>query len=156
MDRKLATIFASDVVGFSKMMGRDEVKTLEILRKRREVIDNIIDELANFSGVLEVGSNAYDVIATVPVFSTKTVSQEIGFEQRLLQYGFFGWLLLAFLGGMILNLMPCVLPVLSLKIISFLKDQNINRKTSSLLTIAGIFTSIWRCSEYCSKIRSCC
>ena len=44
MDRKLATIFASDVVGFSKMMGRDEVKTLEILRKRREVIDNIIDE----------------------------------------------------------------------------------------------------------------
>ena len=44
MDRKLATIFASDVVGFSKMMGKDEVKTLEILRKRREVIDNIIDE----------------------------------------------------------------------------------------------------------------
>ena len=44
MDRKLATIFASDVVGFSKMMGRDEVKTLEILRKRREVIDNIIDK----------------------------------------------------------------------------------------------------------------
>jgi len=30
MDRKLATIFASDVVGFSKMMGIDEVKTLEI------------------------------------------------------------------------------------------------------------------------------
>ena len=44
MDRKLATIFASDVVGFSKMMGRDEVRTLEILRKRREIIDNIIDE----------------------------------------------------------------------------------------------------------------
>ena len=30
MDRKLATIFASDVVGFSKMMGTDEVKTLKI------------------------------------------------------------------------------------------------------------------------------
>ena len=26
MDRKLATIFASDVVGFSKMMGRDAVE----------------------------------------------------------------------------------------------------------------------------------
>ena len=50
---------------------------------------------------------------------------------------------LAVLGGFILNFMPCVLPVLSLKIISFLKDQNINRKTSSLLTIAGIFTSFW-------------
>lgn len=90
-------------------------------------LDNIIDELANFSGVLEVGSNAYDVIATVPVFSTKTVSQEIGFEQRLLQYGLFGWLLLAFLGGMILNLMPCVLPVLSLKVFSLLKHSGQSR-----------------------------
>ena len=44
MDRKLATIFASDVVGFSKMMGTDEVKTLEVLKERREVIDSIIDD----------------------------------------------------------------------------------------------------------------
>ena len=32
MDRKLATIFASDVVGFSKMMGIDEVNTLKNLK----------------------------------------------------------------------------------------------------------------------------
>lgn len=32
-------------------------------------------------------------------------------------------LFLAFLGGIILNLMPCVLPVLSLKAMSFIKDQ---------------------------------
>ena len=44
MDRKLATIFASDVVGFSKMMGTDEVNTLNILKQRREVIDSIIDD----------------------------------------------------------------------------------------------------------------
>ena len=44
MDRKLATIFASDVVGFSKMMGTDEVNTLKILKKRRDVIDSIIDD----------------------------------------------------------------------------------------------------------------
>ena len=44
MDRKLTTIFASDVVGFSKMMGMDEVNTLKILKERREVIDGIIDE----------------------------------------------------------------------------------------------------------------
>ena len=44
MDRKLATIFASDVVGFSKMMGTDEVNTLKILKLRRDVIDGIIDE----------------------------------------------------------------------------------------------------------------
>ncbi|MEC7850055.1 MAG: adenylate/guanylate cyclase domain-containing protein [Candidatus Neomarinimicrobiota bacterium] len=44
MDRKLATIFASDVVGFSKMMGTDEVNTLNILKERRAVIDSIIDD----------------------------------------------------------------------------------------------------------------
>ena len=44
MDRKLATIFASDVVGFSKMMGTDEVNTLKILKERRDVIDSIIDD----------------------------------------------------------------------------------------------------------------
>ena len=44
MDRKLTTIFASDVVGFSKMMGTDEVNTLKILQERREAIDGIIDE----------------------------------------------------------------------------------------------------------------
>ena len=44
MDRKLTTIFASDVVGFSKMMGTDEVKTLKILQERRQIIDAIIDD----------------------------------------------------------------------------------------------------------------
>ena len=34
MDRKLCTILAMDVVGFSKMMSNDEVKTLEILKNR--------------------------------------------------------------------------------------------------------------------------
>ena len=44
MERKLTTIFASDVVGFSKMMGIDEVKTLKTLQERRKIIDDIIDE----------------------------------------------------------------------------------------------------------------
>ena len=44
MERKLTTIFASDVVGFSKMMGEDEVNTLKILKERRLIIDKIINE----------------------------------------------------------------------------------------------------------------
>ena len=42
-ERKLSAIFASDVVGFSKMMANDEHKTLELLHDRREVIDSLID-----------------------------------------------------------------------------------------------------------------
>ena len=59
MDRKLTTIFASDVVGFSKMMGMDEVNTLKILQERREAIDGIIDEHA---GII-FGSAGDSVIA---------------------------------------------------------------------------------------------
>ena len=59
MDRKLATIFASDVVGFSKMMGTDEVNTLKILKERRKVIDEIID---NNDGII-FGSAGDSVIA---------------------------------------------------------------------------------------------
>ena len=59
MDRKLATIFASDVVGFSKMMGIDEVNTLKILKERRKVIDSIIDD----HGGIIFGSAGDSVIA---------------------------------------------------------------------------------------------
>ena len=59
MDRKLTTIFASDVVGFSKMMGTDQVNTLNILKERRNVIDSLIDE----HGGIIFGSAGDSVIA---------------------------------------------------------------------------------------------
>ena len=45
---------------------------------------------------------------------------------------------LAFLSGVILNFMPCVLPVLSLKIIALLQTSNTNNKAKILATISGI------------------
>ena len=44
MERRLSTIFAPDVVGFSKMMAENEEKTLQMLGKRRQVIDGVIAE----------------------------------------------------------------------------------------------------------------
>ena len=44
MERKLSTIFALDVVGFSKLMSIDEDITLAVLKQRREIIDSIISE----------------------------------------------------------------------------------------------------------------
>ena len=59
MERKLSTIFASDVVGYSKMMGNNEEKTLEILGERREVIDSAITD---YNGII-FGSAGDSVIA---------------------------------------------------------------------------------------------
>lgn len=55
-------------------------------------------------------------------------------------------LLFAFVGGMILNLMPCVLPVLSLKIFSFVKMSGKSRKLCfqhGLSFSLGVLISFW-------------
>jgi thiol:disulfide interchange protein/DsbC/DsbD-like thiol-disulfide interchange protein len=56
--------------------------------------------------------------------------------------GFARFLLFGFLGGLILNLMPCVLPVISLKIFGFVQQAGQDRRRilrSGLAFIAGIF-----------------
>jgi len=55
-------------------------------------------------------------------------------------------LLFAFLGGLILNLMPCVLPVLSIKILSFVKEASDHKGralSGGLMFSAGILVSFW-------------
>ena len=45
MERRLTAILAADVVGFSTLMGEDEVGTLELLKScRRELVDPAIKE----------------------------------------------------------------------------------------------------------------
>lgn len=48
-------------------------------------------------------------------------------QNWLLSFGYFGALLVAFVGGLILNVMPCVLPVISLKILSFVRQSHEDR-----------------------------
>jgi len=58
--------------------------------------------------------------------------------------GFVGFLLLAFLGGLILNAMPCVLPVLSLKVIALVRSAEGGRgavAAGGVATAAGILAS---------------
>ena len=55
-------------------------------------------------------------------------------------------LLFAFIGGLILNLMPCVLPVLSLKVMAFVRQANEKRGRSMALGAAfslGAIASFW-------------
>jgi len=50
-------------------------------------------------------------------------------------------LLLAFLGGAILNLMPCVFPILSLKVLSFARSSDHDRHLHSWVYTAGVVIS---------------
>jgi len=60
--------------------------------------------------------------------------------------GILGTLLLAFVGGMILNLMPCVFPVLGIKILGFVNQAGADRRKVTLHGIvfaAGVLLSFW-------------
>jgi len=72
------------------------------------------------------------------LFSGDSVSEKI--RKFALYIGF------AFIGGMILNLMPCVLPVLSIKIMSFVQQAGEDRKKTihhSFMFTAGVLASFW-------------
>jgi thiol:disulfide interchange protein/DsbC/DsbD-like thiol-disulfide interchange protein len=76
-------------------------------------------------------------ISEKPSSSSGTVPLRTPAGRGLIGYLFFG-----FLGGLILNLMPCVLPVISLKIFGFVQHAGQSRQKilqSGLLFAAGIF-----------------
>jgi TolB-like protein/class 3 adenylate cyclase len=81
MERKLSTIFASDVVGFSKMMAANEEQTLDLLKQRRLVIDGLI---AEHSGTI-FGSAGDSVIAEFasPIKATECAVQMQGKMQAM-------------------------------------------------------------------------
>ena len=66
--RRLAAIFAADVEGFSRLMGADEVATLDALTARREILDGLITthggRIANTAGdsVLAEFGSAVDAV----------------------------------------------------------------------------------------------
>jgi thiol:disulfide interchange protein DsbD len=76
--------------------------------------------------------NAWSLTAT-PSIAAASVS---------MPEGFWKYLLFGFIGGFILNLMPCVLPVISLKIFGFIQHAGQDRRRilrSGLAFVAGIF-----------------
>ena len=66
-------------------------------------------------------------------------------------------LLSALLGGLILNLMPCVLPVLSLKLFSLIKQAGESRKRLLMLgsaTTVGILASFWLLAAIVAAVKA--
>lgn len=97
-------------------------------------------------GVIVAGENDHDEQRTGWMFavgpdgtaSADTLAASApGTSRGLVTFLFFG-----FIGGFILNLMPCVLPVISLKIFGFIQQAGQDRKQilkSGLAFVAGIF-----------------
>ncbi len=90
------------------------------------------------------GAQSGSAPSTPPKTSSSSAPPET-WVQRML-HSTWGVLFLAFLGGLILNVMPCVLPVISIKVLSFVQqaDESPGRVFRLGLTFAaGIIISFW-------------
>ncbi|MEQ8352033.1 MAG: thioredoxin family protein [Leptospiraceae bacterium] len=84
----------------------------------------------NIQGLLRINDSTYSFVATVTEVPSIAES-DIGTDMLL---ELFVYSSLAFLGGLILNLMPCVLPVLSLKVFHLMNLSGESRKRLFLYT----------------------
>ncbi|MDP6208812.1 MAG: protein-disulfide reductase DsbD family protein, partial [Roseibacillus sp.] len=87
-------------------------------------------------GILTLGEKGY----LVEVEYGATVSPPVSFSKLLTILGGM------FLGGMILNLMPCVFPVIGIKIMGFVQQAGEDRRTilvHGLIYAAGVLLSFW-------------
>jgi thiol:disulfide interchange protein DsbD len=93
-----------------------------------------------FTGVLSAGEGP----ARRAWFVSDTASAEAAITSQSSALSLWVALFYGFLGGLILNLMPCVLPVISLKIFGFIKQAEDSRRSillHGLAFAAGIF--VW-------------
>ncbi|MFC1843219.1 adenylate/guanylate cyclase domain-containing protein [Thermodesulfobacteriota bacterium] len=94
--RKFTTIFAADVVGYSRMMGVDENGTYELLGKCRKIIDRNIEHhggrifntagdsvMAEFASTVEAVRCAIEIQEEAP--SQETQEQETRYKKTTLQ-----------------------------------------------------------------------
>ncbi|MGO9111756.1 MAG: cytochrome c biogenesis protein CcdA [Thermoguttaceae bacterium] len=68
-----------------------------------------------------------------PGFDAEQVRENV--REQAVGFGIVGAIFAGFLGGLIFNIMPCVLPVIGLKILSFVQQAGHNRRKAFMLNV---------------------
>jgi thiol:disulfide interchange protein len=113
-------------------------KAGEGYRLRMRKSDQLTSQPGELKGVVEYGSGASRQALDI---EAKAEGMSSGGWRGMLQA-----LIFAFLGGIILNLMPCVFPVLSIKVLAFMSQKNHEvrrQRRHGLAYAAGILISFW-------------
>ena len=113
-----------------------------------------VPTLEELRGVLKVGNSESSTSWQV---ATPVMGKSAPAEEKAASLSFGLAILLAFAGGMILNLMPCVLPVISFKVMSFINLANESRKEifkHSFAFFWGIMISFWALASVMLVLRS--
>ena len=111
-------------------------------------------EITRLTGVLasangwNAGRNYGGIVIDVPFNSKveRVISNAVASAEPTAPSTLAGTLLLAFVGGLILNLMPCVFPVIGIKILGFVNQSGNDRKKVTLhglVFASGVLLSFW-------------
>lgn len=104
-------------------------------------INFVVKKIVNEINIKLISNNLKDFTINFDQKSSQATESELG---GLGMNTLFYFIFASFVGGLILNIMPCVLPVLSIKLISILKNRRYNSKIAKLsffYTICGIMAS---------------
>lgn len=134
------TLALSDVKSGEKA---NSLKGVVVFQSNNEIVDAVTIDVP-ISGI----TNEAELSMVDPrLKAVDTVITEVKPQPTAdFEGGFFVALVLAFVGGMILNLMPCVLPVVSFKILSFVKMSGQSRTLTlkhGLAFSMGVIISFW-------------
>jgi len=115
------------------------------LKTRKELFNGATTEPAkSLSGILRYTDASGEQVVAVPATAiTKAPAPPLPFEK------FLPVLLGMFLGGLILNLMPCVFPVIGIKILGFVQQSGQDKRKiilHGLAFTAGVLISFWALS----------
>jgi thiol:disulfide interchange protein DsbD len=110
--------------------------------------ERLAGDIDTLQGVVVTGNARGETEAFKVAFPLRGGFHEVThpFTHTVVSGGFFLPIVSAFIGGLILNLMPCVFPVLSIKVMSVLKMAGGNRtrvRRQGLLYTAGVLVSFW-------------
>jgi len=132
------------------------------IRIRKQVKKSADEWPKEISGLLvqKIGGvpQSYEVklpVAQTPPAESKSAGSIVAPVNTIAPPSLWKMLLYAFIGGLILNIMPCVLPVIALKILGFVgqaKDNPRRVRKLGLLYAAGMlisFLTLWRRNSWC-------
>lgn len=148
----------SEAKNFKKINGNPDQYLMSLTPKESASFDRVKGVLVAYNKENpNAKSHALDIDLVNDIAANRFIDAEVGPQSVKLvdpaQSNNSEWegglglaLLFAFLGGMILNLMPCVLPVISFKVLSFVKMAGQSRALTmkhGLAFFMGVLISFW-------------
>lgn len=110
---------------------------------KTKISDAVLFEFKLQAGVTAIQETDFVLYDGIQSFEWKKLPVQVAsFEPTAMEFNSFLILLLSsFIGGIILNFMPCVLPVLSIKFISISQTPSAGRLKEALLYSAGVLVT---------------